>query len=163
MEQERFKKEVLPVRERLLLYARKLLDDPDDAEDVVQEVFLKLWYTRDVLDRYQNLPALATRIAQRLCLNRLKTRGRMEGDLSECLALSDDTTPYTQLERKENVERVMRIIDMLPGLQQAILRMRHVDGLEVDEIAGLTGSTPEAIRMNLSRARKRVRDQFFKI
>ena len=163
MEQERFKKEVLPVRERLLLYARKLLDDPDDAEDVVQEVFLKLWYTRDVLDRYQNLPALATRIAQRLCLNRLKTRGRIEGDLSECLALSDDTTPYTQLERKENVERVMRIIDMLPGLQQAILRMRHVDGLEVDEIAGLTGSTPEAIRMNLSRARKRVRDQFFKI
>ena len=163
MEQERFKKEVLPVRERLLLYVRKLLDDPDDAEDVVQEVFLKLWYTRDVLDRYQNLPALATRIAQRLCLNRLKTRGRMEGDLSECLALSDDTTPYTQLERKENVERVMRIIDMLPGLQQAILRMRHVDGLEVDEIAGLTGSTPEAIRMNLSRARKRVRDQFFKI
>lgn len=151
------------MRERLLLYARKLLDDPDDAEDVVQEVFLKLWYTRDVLDRYQNLPALATRIAQRLCLNRLKTRGRIEGDLSECLALSDDTTPYTQLERKENVERVMRIIDMLPGLQQAILRMRHVDGLEVDEIAGLTGSTPEAIRMNLSRARKRVRDQFFKI
>lgn len=163
MEQEQFKKEVLPVRERLLLYARKLLDDPDDAEDIVQEVFLKLWDMRDALDRYQNLPALAMRIAQRLCLNKLKTRGRIEGDLSECFALSDGITPYTQLERKENMERVMRIIDMLPGLQQAILRMRHVDGLEVEEIAGLTGSTPEAIRMNLSRARKRVRDQFFKM
>ncbi|WP_392397115.1 hypothetical protein [Parabacteroides distasonis] len=37
-----------------------------------------------------------------------------------------------------------------------------MDGFEVEEIAGLTGSTPEAVRMNLSRARKRVRDQFFK-
>ena len=43
------------------------------------------------------------------------------------------------------------------------LRMKHVDGFEVEEIAGLTGSTPEAVRMNLSRARKRVREQFFKM
>jgi len=41
--------------------------------------------------------------------------------------------------------------------------MKHVDGFEVEEIAGLTGSTPEAVRMNLSRARKRVREQFFKM
>ena len=44
----------------------------------------------------------------------------------------------------------MRLINKLPGLQQTILRMKHVDGFEVEEIARLTGSTPEAVRMNLS-------------
>lgn len=46
MEQEQFKKEILPLREKLFLYARRLLDNPEDAEDVMQEVFLKLWYMR---------------------------------------------------------------------------------------------------------------------
>ena len=46
MEQEQFKKEILPLREKLFLYARRLLDNPEDAEDIMQEVFLKLWYMR---------------------------------------------------------------------------------------------------------------------
>ena len=117
MEQEQFKKEILPLREKLFLYARRLLDNPEDAEDVMQEVFLKLWYMRGELDYYNNVMALSVQITKHLCLNRMKVRERM----------------------------------------------KHVDGFEVEEIAGLTGSTPEAVRMNLSRARKRVREQFFKM
>ncbi len=57
----------------------------------------------------------------------------------------------------------MHIMEQLPGLQQTILRMKHIDGFEVKEIAELTGSTPEAVRVNLSRARKKVRDLFLKM
>ncbi|MCD8185461.1 MAG: sigma-70 region 4 domain-containing protein [Rikenellaceae bacterium] len=56
----------------------------------------------------------------------------------------------------------MRIVDALPELQQAVLRMRHIDELEVQEIAQLTGSNPEAVRMNLSRARRKVKEIFLK-
>jgi len=56
----------------------------------------------------------------------------------------------------------MRIIERLSGLQQAVLRMKQIEGLEIDEIAALTGSAPEAIRMNLSRARRKVKEIFFK-
>ena len=52
MEQEQFKKAILPLREKLFLYARRLLDNPEDAEDIMQEVFLKLWYMRGELDYY---------------------------------------------------------------------------------------------------------------
>lgn len=163
MEQEQFKKEILPLREKLFLYARRLLDDPEEAEDILQEVFLKLWYMRGELERCNNVMALSVQITKHLCLNRMKVRERMEGGADERFFVCDDTTPYTRLEQKDSVEQVMRIIDKLPGLQQTILRMRHVDGFEVEEIAGLIGSTPEAVRMNLSRARKRVREQFFKM
>ena len=56
--------------------------------------------------------------------------------------------------------RSVEVIGTLPDLQQSILRMKHLEGFEVEEIARLTGSTPVAVRTNLSRARKRVKEQF---
>uniref|UniRef100_UPI0032E43D72 RNA polymerase sigma factor n=1 Tax=Phocaeicola vulgatus TaxID=821 RepID=UPI0032E43D72 len=55
---------------------------------------------------------------------------------------------------------ILEVIGTLPDLQQSILRMKHLEGFEVEEIARLTGSTPVAVRTNLSRARKRVKEQF---
>ena len=61
---------------------------------------------------------------------------------------------------EEKMQELMKLIHALPDLQQAVLRMKHIEGFEVEEIARLTGSTPIAVRTNLSRARKRVREQF---
>ena len=143
--------------------AMSVLGERHGAEDIMQEVFLKLWYMRGELDYYNNVMALSVQITKHLCLNRMKVRERTEGEAGEQFFICDASTPYTQLEQKDSLEHVMRLINKLPGLQQTILRMKHVDGFEVEEIAGLTGSTPEAVRMNLSRARKRVREQFFKM
>jgi RNA polymerase sigma-70 factor (ECF subfamily) len=163
MEQEQFKQEVLPLRAQLLFYAQRLVDDPEDAEDIIQEVFLKLWYMRGELGNYNSVPALSVQITKRLCLNRIKARQCRQEGLEAVYQASDVLTPEARLEQKDSVRQVMRIIERLPGLQQTILRMRHIDGIEVEEIAGLTGSTPEAVRMNLSRARKKVKETFFKM
>ncbi|MDR0232648.1 MAG: RNA polymerase sigma factor [Dysgonamonadaceae bacterium] len=162
MEQMQFKKEVLPLRERLILYAERLLENKGDAEDIIQDVFLKLWHMRDKLDEYVSVYALSVTMTKRLCLNRLKINQREQEDLNEFILIDENLSPDIQLEQKDNVAQVMRIIDQLPDLQQATLRMKHVDGLEIDEIAALTGSSPESIRMNLSRARKKVKEIFFK-
>lgn len=163
MEQEQFKIEVVPLRGKLSGYARRLLDDPQDVEDVVQEVFLKLWYIRDELDRYDSVEALAVQITKHLCLNRIRAFQYRPEQLFDSLTFAADDDPYVALERKDSVSQVMHIMEQLPGLQQTILRMKHVDGFEVKEIAELTGSTPEAVRVNLSRARKKVRDLFLKM
>jgi RNA polymerase sigma-70 factor (ECF subfamily) len=57
MEQEQFKKDILPLRGQLLVYARRLLGDKNDAEDIIQEVFLKLWYMRNDLKQYNSVSA----------------------------------------------------------------------------------------------------------
>lgn len=163
MEQEQFKQEVLPLREQLFYYAQRLLDDLEDAEDIIQEVFLKLWYMRGELKNYNSVPALSVQITKHLCLNRIKVKNRKQEGAEELRWSTEAQTPYSQLEQKDDVEHLMRIIDRLPGLQQTILRMKHIDGFEVDEIADIVGSNPEAVRMNLSRARKKVRDQFIKM
>ncbi|MCD7848247.1 MAG: sigma-70 family RNA polymerase sigma factor [Parabacteroides sp.] len=143
--------------------ARRLLDDPQDVEDIVQEVFLKLWYIREELERYDSVEALAVQITKHLCLNRLRSFQYRQEKLSDSAIITADDNPYTALEQKDSVSHVMGIMEQLPGLQQTILRMKHVDGFEVKEIAELTGSTPEAVRVNLSRARKRVKELFLKM
>ena len=168
MNQEQFKREILPLRKQMLLYARSVLENPEDAEDVVQEVLMKLWYMRRELHRYESVAALSVEMTKNLCLNRLKVAQRKIESLehlskAELAFESEIPSPLAQLEQKDDVAHVMRIIDRLPELQQTILRMRHIDGFEIDEIAALTGSKPEAVRMNLSRARKKVKEIFLKI
>ncbi len=143
--------------------ARRLLDDPQDVEDVVQEVFLKMWYIREELDRYESVEALAVQITKHLCLNRLRAFRYRQEKLSDSAVITADDNPYVALEQKDSVSQVMHIMELLPGLQQTILRMKHVDGFEVKEIAELTGSSPEAVRVNLSRARKKVKELFLKM
>lgn len=163
MDQKQFKREVLPLREELLFYAQRMLADKDESEDIIQEVFLKLWYMREELNHYNNVAALSMTITKHLCLNRLKVRQRTYEDVEDVTLISETPTPHYQLEQKDNLANVLRIIDRLPDLQQTVLRMKHIDGYEVEEIASLTGSTPDAVRMNLSRARRRVKEIFFKM
>ena len=151
------------MRSQLLFYARRFLASPEEAEDVIQEALLKLWYMREKLAGYENIPALAVQITKNLCLNRLKAHSYRQEELDSVSIESEMPSPYTQLEQKDSVAHVMKIIDRLPDLQQNILRMKHIDGFEIDEIVSLTGSKPEAVRMNLSRARKKVKELFFKM
>ena len=161
MESDQFKSEVLPLREQLFKYAQRLLNDTKEAEDAIQDVFLKLWYMRENLEQYNNLPAFVTQVTKNYCLNRLKIMERT-AELPDLPISDPESTPYIQLEQKDNVDYVMKIIDHLPTLQQMILRMKHIDGYDVEEIAEIIGSTPEAIRMNLSRARRKVKELFLK-
>jgi len=162
MEQAQFKKEILPLRERLIPYAERMLENKSDAEDIIQEVFLKLWLMRGELSNYSSVDALSVTMTKHLCINRLKVNHREQQDLNGIIFADENLSPAEQLEQKDSLEQVMRIIDRLPDLQQAVLRMKHIEGLEIDEIAALTGNAPEAIRMNLSRARRKVKEIFFK-
>jgi len=162
MSQEIFRAVILPMRQQLFFQAQRMLEKDEEAEDAVQEVLLKLWHMRDSLSGYDNPAAFATTVAKNHCLDRLRVMKRTESldNLYDTHSSSD--TPYLQLERK-NTEKVLhRIINQLPPLQQAIIRMKDVEEYEVEEIAEITGTTPEAVRVNLSRARKKVREEYLK-
>lgn len=162
MEQEQFKKEVVSLRPKLLSYARHILENEDDAEDIIQEVFFKLWSIRNDLGQYNSLSALSMTITKNLSINYLKVRQKNRNTPLEVGFIDENLSPHVGLEQRDEAEKVMKIIDRLPGLQQAIIKMKHVEGLETQEIADLTGCTNEAIRVNLSRARKRIKDLFLK-
>ena len=154
---DKFQITVLPLREKLVSYSWKLLEDRADAEDIVQEVLLKLWDRRDSLDGYRNVEALAVQMVKNLCIDRWRTQKPCIATHSLGAEAAPDN-PQILLERKDAAGRVKALIERLPPLQQAIIRMKDVEGYEIDEIAAITGTQAEAVRVNLSRARKKGRE-----
>jgi len=162
MSQERYKAEILPIRQKLFHIAHNILHEEEDAEDAVQEVLLKLWHIRDSLGSYDNVAAFATTVTKNHCLDKLKLKKRTDtlDDIHHFRESGDN--PYLQLERRNTEEILRKIIELLPPLQQTIIKMKDIEEYEVEEIAEITGTKADAIRVNLSRARKKVREEYIK-
>lgn len=151
---EEYQREAHRLRPKLLQAARHYLDD-DDAEDTVQDVLLRLWQMLDEL----RLPvdSLALVLTRNLCIDKVRRRQPLSA-----LNMATDSDVWTSSETDERVERMMEVIATLPDLQQTVLRLRHIEGMEMKEIAELFGSNEQAIRKALSRARQAVRTQYKK-
>ena len=151
MTQEEFKEEAQRLRPRLMLTARRYLSD-DDAEDTVQDALLRLWQM--VGELRQPLDALALRLTRNLCIDKVRRR--------KPTAMLTDSGGTDETGDDERIERMMAVVSTLPDLQQTVLRLRHLEGMEMNEIADLTGSSEVAIRKALSRARQAVRLKYMK-
>lgn len=139
-----------------------IVKDAEAADDVAQETLLKLWTMGDRLDTYDRPEALACVIGRNMAISHLRRRGGGDVAIDEALCLATEPSPEETVTRREETEHIDRLLSMLPDSQQAILRMRHIEGMETEEIAALIGSTPGAVRVALSRARHKVKLMFIK-
>lgn len=160
MELKQFKLTVIPLRNKLLNYAKRLTDTPDDAEDATQEVMLKLWNMREKLEEYRSIEAFAMTMTHHHCMDMWRTKKPDAVSLEWVQAPSTASTPDRLLEEKDEFRLMREIIDSLPTLQRTIIQMKDVQEYETEEIAEITGCSAESIRSNLSRARKRVRELY---
>ena len=151
MTQGEFKEEAQRLRPQLMLMARRYLGD-DDAEDVVQDALLRLWQM--VGELRQPFDALALRLTRNLCIDMVRQR--------KPTVMLTESSETGEADNDERIERMMAVVSTLPTLQQTILRLRHLEGMEMNEIADLIGSSEVAIRKALSRARQAVRQIYLK-
>ena len=152
MTQEEFKEETQRLRPQLMLTARRYLGD-DDAEDTVQDVLLRLWQM--VGELRQPFDALALRLTRNLCIDKVRRK-------KPTVMLTDSGETDQAENDDERIERMMAVVSTLPDLQQTVLRLRHLEGMEMNEIADLIGSSEVAIRKALSRARQAVKQKYLK-
>jgi RNA polymerase sigma-70 factor (ECF subfamily) len=160
-QQKELEKVIVGMRQRLMDEARRYLRNQNEAEDMVQDVVLKLWTMRDNLGDCHSVEAMAVVITRHLCLNRNREHDK-KLDIQALREMTDSMSPEQQLIGQETVGRLLEQIDALPDRQQIILRMKHLDGMEVGEIAAMTGMTIASVRQNLSRARKNIMKRFLR-
>lgn len=159
MELEKFKSDVVPLRNKLQNVAKNMLANEVDAEDAVQETFLRLWNQRSQLNNHPNVGGFAMQTLKNICIDRLRAE-RHNVSLDGISIAGNSITPYTFTEQQDSVLIIRNIIDSLPETQRQIITLRDVDGYELGEIAAIIGSEESTVRVNLSRARKAVRDKF---
>lgn len=155
---ENFKIEVLPLKNKLYRFAMRLMKNVPESEDIVQDVFIRLWARKNKLSEYRSIEAFAMTITKNLCLDRLKSKNYGHFQLSEQHDEINEKTPFIEVERNDAYQCVKKLIDQLPEQQRMIIHLRDIEGYEYAEIAEVLKLSENTIRVNLSRARKKIRE-----
>ena len=142
---------------KLYRLAKSMLRHAEEAEDALQEVQLKLWEKHYELDAVENPEGFAMRTMRNLCLDKIR-KVHDTSELNEEL-ISKNKNPYEQTELNDLTDRIKGLIDRLPEMQRSIIRMRDVEEMEISEIAYIMNLTENAVTVNLSRARTKVKSQ----
>lgn len=157
-EHDRFIRRYMPMSREMYAMAFRLLQQPEEAEDVVQDVMLALYERRHSLPpEASELPYVLAMIRNR-CIDRLRTPrpetlappGEEEGSGSEPLTPS----PEAQLEARDYLEH---ILGGLPPRAAEVIRLRLVDGLSFEDIARQMGITAGNARVILSRTLQEIK------
>lgn len=138
MTAEEYQTEAERITPQLRQTALRYMGDASLSEDIAQDVLLRLWQLLDELRT--PMDGLALTMVRNECLMRLRKQPRTVG-----------------MEGHDMAELTLSMLDKLPPLQQTILRLRHIDGMEIGEIATLLHKEEAAVRQNLSRGRKTLR------
>ncbi len=149
-----FEREAGRLRPVLLRVAASIVSDTE-AEDIVQETLLKLWFLRDRLAAYSSIDAIARVITRNLSINHLRSRRYQAVDVATLPDVEDESDADSAIS-----DELQTAILSLPDTEQAVLRMKHLEGMETEEIASMIHSSPGAVRTALSRARCRIRKLF---
>lgn len=154
MTEEALRKAIGRLRKDMLATARRYFPLDNRAEDMVQDALFRLWEIRDTLKEPVN--GIANILVRNISIDFLR-RNRPAVDIENIEETVADTGNNAMHER---YLRIMAIIDRLPNVQQTLVRLRLIDGMEYGEIAKLTGMKEAAIRQNISRARLAIRQKY---
>ena len=132
---------------------------------MVQEAYLKLWQRRNELPPdIANLEAYCVTLIKHLCYDKMRLILPEEDNRPpEELALTESTNLAHEVEMRDEANQVLKLIGQLPEQQKRIMQMRDVEERPYEEIEKATGLTSVNIRVLLSRARKKIREQFLEI
>ena len=164
MKSSEFKLMVMPYSSRLYRMAFRLMNNREEAEDIVQEVYVKLWGMRNELNKYNSIEALSIRITRNLCLDQLRRR-KVNQNALKAEKLKEESysvTPAEDLEKKEEIELIHTLIAALPEPQRSLVYLRHLEGKKYEEISEMVNMNVNAIRVSISRARKQMREMLEK-
>lgn len=152
MDETQFQQVAAALRSGMMATARRYLHDASEAEDVVQDVLVRLWKMSDHLQPdVKNLAQVLTRNLAIDRLRHLRPHEAIDG-LAFVVSPEPDEDP--------RYERIAQLIARLPDDWQTVFRLRHADGMPYEDIARLTGFTVVAVRQMVSRARRTLLQQY---
>lgn len=158
MDTEEFHRQIFPLKNKLFRFAKSFLSQTEEAEDVVQEVFLRLWKKREILDEYRSVEALAMTATKNMCFDKIRSKRYQFENGYDNSKFLENIPEETGPDHSDRIHAVHRAIRQLPEIQQMIVHLRDVEGCEFEEIASITEMNENAVRVALSRARKKIRE-----
>lgn len=164
MQTEYFQLKVLPVRNKLFRYACTIVRSREEAEDIVQDVMMKLWIKKDELEKIKNLEAWSITMIRNLAYDRFRKSNRenvvaIDRDMNNIPHESDSDTGHAE----ERLSHIYRYIRDLPERQHHVVFLRDIEGHTYKEIGAIMGMDENLVKVTLFRARENLRKKILKI
>ncbi len=143
--------------------AKRLLKSDSEAQDAIQDVMMKLWDKRDKLSQIDNPGAYMITLCRNYCLDVIKKKRASVLENENDHKLINLPQQPANHEASEKLEIVHRIIESLPKKYKEVIQLREIDGLDFEEIKRVTGFEIPHIRVILSRARLKIKEELRKV
>ena len=156
-----FNKIILKYQKQVYRFARRLLNEHDDADDVTQEVFIRLYNSINDFRGDSKLSTYIYRITYNLCLNHIKKKNRFQKmhvniEQENNLTSGKDTNPEHDFVIKEKQKLIKKAYNSLPEKQKAIFNLRFYENLSYEEISEITGKSVGGLKANYFHAFKKI-------
>jgi RNA polymerase sigma-70 factor (ECF subfamily) len=161
---DRFKRQFLPFHPKLYRIALALVGNKDDAEDILQEAYCKLWNKRADLEMVDNAEAFSVTLVKNICIDFLRSpQANRYEERIENVQVASGTSPEKELEEADELETVRQLIERLPENQRLVIKLRGLSDCSLEEIEEITNFSATNVRTLLFRARKTIKEQYLKI
>src|SRR5690606_32162234 len=155
-----FNDDVFPLRDKLYRFSLSIVRKNDIAEDVVQEILIKVWEERDDWKNWRNMEAMIYTMTKNLSLDKLKNKNNQLQTNPEGYDTVSDGTGTVQKVISQDVERIIHnAIGKLSEIQIMVIQLRDFEGYTYQEIAYMTELTMAQVKVNLHRGRLELREK----
>ena len=159
-----FRDDILPLKDKLFRLALRITFDRAEAEDVVQDTMIRVWNKREEWTQFGSIEAYCLTVAKNLAIDRSQKKEAQNVELTpEMEEESEISGPYDQLVNNERMSIIHRLINELPEKQRLIMQLRDIEGESYKEIAKILNLTEEQVKVNLFRARQKVKQRYLEI
>lgn len=163
-----FRNDVLPLKDKLFRLALRITLDRQEAEDIVQDTLIKVW--KLISDKgseahIDNIEAFSMTTCRNLSLDHKELGKRQSVSLDETLHDRSDIspTPDETVIRSEGENTLMGLMNALPEKQRTAMQLRDIEGKSYAEIATVMGITEADVKVNIFRARKKIKEKFIEV
>lgn len=164
MQEISFRNDILPLKDKLFRLALRITLDRAEAEDVVQDTMIRVWNKRDEWTQFGSIEAYCLVIAKNLAIDRSQKKEAQHMELTPEMAEEPEASgPYDQLVNEERMNLIHRLINELPEKQRLIMQLRDIEGESYKKIASILNLTEEQVKVNLFRARQKVKQRYLEI
>ena len=164
MQEISFRDDILPLKDKLFRLALRITFDRAEAEDVVQDTMIRVWNKREEWTQFGSIEAYCLTVAKNLAIDRSQKKEAQNVELTpEMEEESEISGPYDQLVNNERMSIIHRLINELPEKQRLIMQLRDIEGESYKEIAKILNLTEEQVKVNLFRARQKVKQKYLEI
>lgn len=158
-----FKNDILPIKDKLYRFANSIVRNAMEAEDVVQEVLIRLWQRRERWEDIENMEALTMKMTKNLALDKLRSKHNRTDALPEYADWRDDAAqPDEVTQSNDTIDRIRLMMNELPEKHRLVMQLRDIEELSYEEISETLDMPMSQVKINLFRARKHIREHLIK-